>query len=149
MTSRKSRYQSGIVLLEAMIAIMIFSFGILGLLGVQANAVKIVLAAKNRADASNLVDQIVGQMWADRPNLANYAHMAVPGASPCTPGGAASANANVINWVSLVSATMPGATAMTQQITVAAGNVVTVTVCWQLPQETTPHNFSETAQING
>lgn len=136
-------------MLEVLIAILVFSFGILGLLGLEANAVRVVLAAKNRADASNLVGQIVGQMWADRANLAAYAHNATSGTSACAPSGLASTNANVISWLNQVAIAMPGATAATQQITIGSGNVVTVTVCWKLPQENVTHNFSETAQING
>lgn len=141
--------QRGVAMLEVLIAILVFSFGILGLLGLEANAVRVVLASKNRADASNLVGQMVGQMWADRANLAAYAHNATNGAAACAPTGAASTNANVISWLSQVAVAMPGATAATQQISVGAGNVVTVTVCWKLPQESVTHNFSETAQING
>lgn len=136
-------------MLEVLIAILVFSFGILGLLGLEANAVRVVLAAKNRADASNMVGQIVGLMWADRANLAAYAHNATSGTSACAPTGLASANANVVSWLDQVSTAMPGATAAMQQITIGTGNVVTVTVCWKLPQESVTHNFSETAQING
>lgn len=141
--------QRGVAMLEVLISILVFSFGILGLLGLEANAVQVVMAAKSRADASNLVGQIVGQMWADRANLAGYAHNATNGAVACAPTGAASTNANVVSWLGQVAATMPGATAATQQISIGTGNVVSVTVCWKLPQENVTHNFSETAQING
>jgi type IV pilus assembly protein PilV len=44
------------MLLEALIAILIFSFGILGLVGLQANAINLSTDAKYRADAALLAN---------------------------------------------------------------------------------------------
>ena len=68
--------QQGSVLLEALIAILIFSFGLLGLIGIQASAVGLSIDAKYRADAAYLANQIVSQMWVDRANMDTYAHHA-------------------------------------------------------------------------
>lgn len=54
--------QSGVMLLEALIAILIFSLGILGVVGMQASAVKANRDAKYRADAGLLANELVGQM---------------------------------------------------------------------------------------
>jgi hypothetical protein len=43
-----------------------------------------------RSDAAFLADQIIGQVWSDRGNIANYNHLAT--GTPCAPGGAASIN---------------------------------------------------------
>ena len=142
------RRERGIALVEAMIALIIFSFGIIGLLGVQANAVKIVLASKTRADAGNLADEIMGLMWADRQNLASYAHHP-NGNVACAPSGPASANSTVTTWLAELNTRLPGAQATLQQISVGPNNLVHVTVCWKLPQENVIHSFAETAQING
>ena len=147
-TSPTSAKQQGSVLLEGLIAILIFSMGILALVGLQAAAIKNSSDAKYRADASYLANQIIGQMWADRQNLGSYAHY--PGAGAvCQPTGAASANANVASWLTDVGSALPGATASSQQIAVGANNLVTVTVCWKTPQDNTQHNFTTTAQIQG
>ena len=67
--------QRGSMLLEALIAILLFSMGILGLMGLQAIALKNTADAKYRTEAAFLANQIIGQMWADNPaNLATYAH---------------------------------------------------------------------------
>ena len=149
------RAQQGSVLLEAFIAILLFSIGILGLVGMQAAAMKNSAEAKNRAEAAYLANQIIGQMWADNPaNLASYAHNAAAGTA-CNAGGTASTNANVTAWLGnastpgTVAGNLPGATAALQQISIGANNTVTVTVCWQKPGETTPHNYVGIAQING
>jgi type IV pilus assembly protein PilV len=57
--------QDGVMLLEAIIAILIFSFGILAIVGLQAAAIKNGGDAKYRTDASLLTNQLIGQMWAD------------------------------------------------------------------------------------
>jgi len=144
------------MLLEGLIAILIFSMGILALIGLQAIAIKNTADAKYRAEAAFLANQIIGQMWADKPgNLASYAHNPTAAGGACNFGGAASANANVTAWLGdtttpgTVAGNLPGATSAKQQIAIAAGNVVTVTVCWQGPQEAAPHNYVMVAQING
>jgi type IV pilus assembly protein PilV len=143
--------QRGSALLEALIAIVIFSMGIIALMGLQAVSIKNSIDAKYRADAAYLANQIIGQMWVDRANLDNYAHHPTAGAL-CAPTGAASTLANVTDWITQIAAALPGATDAKQQISVttplAGTRQVTVTICWQGPQETAPHNYVATAQIN-
>ena len=57
--------EKGSVLLEGLIAILIFSFGILAIVGLQANSMRITTDAKMRIDASNIANQRVGIMWTD------------------------------------------------------------------------------------
>jgi len=146
------KQQRGSTLLEALIAILIFSMGIIALMGLQAASIKNSIDAKYRADASYLANQIIGQMWVDRANLDNYAHNPTVG-TVCAPTGAASTLTKVTtDWLPQIAAALPGATSAKQQISVttplANTRQVTVTICWQGPQETTPHNFVATAQIN-
>lgn len=56
------RDQSGVMLLEAMIAILIFSLGVLGVVAMQAMAVSASRDAKYRADAALLADELLGKM---------------------------------------------------------------------------------------
>jgi len=147
--------QRGVMLLEALIGILVFSIGILALVGLQAVSVKHVSEAKYRSDAAFLANQIIAQMWADNPaNLANYAHQTTTTAT-CTFSGGASANANVTGWLGATTTSgtvlglLPGASTTKTQITVGAGNLVTVTICWQKPGEPVPHQYQAVAQING
>lgn len=143
--------QRGSMLLEGLIAILIFSVGILAIVGMQATAIKNSADAKYRADASYLANQIIGQMWADRGNLASYAHYA-GGTTPCSPTGSASTYANVSNWLNAVASAVPGTTipgTNRQQIVIGTGNTVKVTVCWKAPQDNVQHWLITNAQING
>ncbi len=56
--------QSGLVMLEGLIAILIFSMAILGVVGMQAIAIGKGTEAQHRADAAFLANQLLGQMWA-------------------------------------------------------------------------------------
>ncbi len=144
------RTQSGVMLLEALIGILIFSIGILAMVGLQSLSIKNQADAKYRADASYLANQIIGEMWTDRNNLAAYAHnpTPTPPSPTCAPTSAPSGNANVTAWTTKIAAALPGATAAIQQIIIGAGNQVTVQVCWKAPQETAYHKYLATAYIN-
>jgi len=136
------------MLLEALIGILIFSIGVLAMVGLQAMAVKNQSDAKYRADASYLTNQIISMMWVDRANLAGYAHHATGGGPGCNPTGGASGAATVANWLQDVARQLPGAVDTNQQIIIGAGNQVTVTLCWKTPEETTWHNYIMVTYIN-
>jgi type IV pilus assembly protein PilV len=55
--------QSGVMLLEALIAILVFSLGILTVIGIQAASIKLAADAKLRTQAALLANQLVGEMW--------------------------------------------------------------------------------------
>jgi type IV pilus assembly protein PilV len=131
--------QRGATLLEAMVGILIFSLGILALVGMQALAIKQVTDAKYRADASFYANQIIGEMWVNRTNLATYAY-----------AGGGSPPAALANWVTSVQNGLPGVTGAVNQPTVTvAGTTVTIRVFWQPPAATAPHNHVTIAYING
>lgn len=69
----KKKKSKGSVLLEAMIGILIFSFGIMGLSLFQA--LTIVNNTENalRAEASTYVSEIIGSMWAKPNSLPSFA----------------------------------------------------------------------------
>jgi type IV pilus assembly protein PilV len=123
----------GITLIEVLVAMTIFAFGILGMLGMQARAISELSDAKYRTDATLLSDALINDIWADRANIANYAY-AGSGAVP-TP---------VQPWLSEVRATLPNASA---NVTVNGGNQVTVTVQWQPLNATAQHQHTEIATI--
>lgn len=64
--------QEGMVILEALIAILIFSLGILALVGLQATMIKNTGASKYRLDASYIAQKRIGEMWADPGNLSTF-----------------------------------------------------------------------------
>lgn len=62
---RKLSNQSGVVLLETLIAILIFSIGILALVGIQAAMVSNTSEAKYRSDANLIVQRRIAAIWTD------------------------------------------------------------------------------------
>lgn len=149
LNSKKGK-QSGSAILEALIAILIFSVGILALVGMQAAAIGNVSDAKYRADASFFADQIIGQMWAGRAVSATASGGSVFGPDPnyaCTACVTGGGNAQTQLWAgaSGVSGALPNATA---SIAVnVASQVVTVTIGWTPPKGTT-HKHTAVAFIN-
>jgi type IV pilus assembly protein PilV len=122
----------GFALIEALIAILIFSLGALGLLGLQVSMMKATSGAKYRADAAYLANDLIGTMWTDTTNLARYRD-SCSGHNPCK------------NWVAKVANTLPqGNSVLT--IDPATG-FVGITIRWTVPDET-QHSFNTSTSIN-
>jgi len=109
----------------------------------QGLAVRLSTDARERAEASNLASQIVGQMWLNRTNLANYAY-----------AGSGTPPTELTTWVAQVEAQLPDAAANRPVITIApsamvdAGTETTVTLRWKTPSDAQIHQFIMTAYIN-
>jgi type IV pilus assembly protein PilV len=130
MIQRRSRQsQAGVMLIEALVAILIFSIGVIAVMGMQAVSIEQVSQAKYRTDASYLANQITGQMWTDLPNLATYATAGSTGR---------------VGWDAVVASTLPSGTAT---ITVV-GSLVTVTVNWRVPNESVTRKYVAVVNIN-
>ena len=70
---RTVKPQAGVMLIEALIGILIFSIGILALLGMQGTAMKNTADARYRSEAAYFASQIIGQMWVnDKEALSNW-----------------------------------------------------------------------------
>ncbi len=131
------------MILEALIAILIFSIGILAIVALQAVSIKLAGDAKYRADASLLAEELLGQMWtSDRVPanmLANY--------------GSVAAGAGYTAWLANVRAALPGTVTNPPVVVVditantATTGTTTVTVRWQAPNDGLPHSHTVTAQI--
>lgn len=149
MKTRQSqpKQQAGSMLLEGLISILLFSVGILAIVGLQAASIKMVGDAQYRSDASLLASQLVGQMWAsDRTPTTlqtNYS-------SPSGP--------TYMNWVNSVNTSLPGVsgvpanqpvvTIVPSTLTVAPSSVVTVTIYWNAPKEPVhAHKYTIVANI--
>lgn len=113
--------QQGVVLVEAMVAILIFSVGVLAVAGLQAAMVKNTSDSKFRADASFIAQQQIGQMWSHPASIGDYIGDAID-----------------------ISAQLPGGMMSVAQ----SGVQYTVTVSWQQPGEE-PHSFTTFARIVG
>jgi type IV pilus assembly protein PilV len=63
--SFRRRAQAGSFLLEALIAILVFSLGILGIVGLQARAIEHTNDAQYRSEAVFLASSLISDMWTD------------------------------------------------------------------------------------
>jgi type IV pilus assembly protein PilV len=115
--------QKGIVLLEALIAVVIFSFGLLALSGLQALMIKNTDDAKYRAEATFVAQQKLGEIWTNAKNFGSLADFIVDEPVDQLPNGSRS-------------------------VAVSSDRVVTVTVSWRLPGAE-PHKYSTNARIEG
>lgn len=115
--------QHGVVLLESLIAILIFSIGILGIIGLQAAMIKNVAQAKYRADANFIAQEMLGDMWADPTNIANHYNRVCTDMLP--------------NGICTAAPAVGG----------SVGQVV-ITITWQPPSDVV-HNFVLLATITG
>ena len=148
-----NRRMGGIMLLEALIAILIFSIGILGIIGLQASAVQQSTDAKNRAEAAYLADQLMGQMWAsDRVAGTLKAQF---DSDFCGAGGCPA----YVLWANSVKGTLPGVALGTDtkptvdiQDAGTSPGLVTISIFWRAPTDdpsipTTRHHYDIQAQI--
>lgn len=62
-SSRIHRAQRGIALLECLMALLIFSVGLLGLLGLEARVMNISVDSENRNRAAMIAGEVASQMW--------------------------------------------------------------------------------------
>ncbi len=120
--NRNKNSQSGVVLLESLIAVLLFSLGILALVGLQATMVKNTSEAKYRAEASFIAQQKLGDIWVSGTALADHQ---VDGED--------------------ISSILP---AGTRSVDISADRIVTVSVSWQLPGEEA-HTYATSARIEG
>ena len=60
---RRLRKQAGVAILEVLIAVLLFSLGILGLIGLQARAVSFSIDAEDRNRAALLANDAASLMW--------------------------------------------------------------------------------------
>ncbi len=154
------------VLVEVLIALLIFALAVLGMVGINAFAVTSQSDAQYRSEANKFAMQMINQIMLSVPrataSLTNTTDMAnavtafnhyADAGTACSGTGTASINPNVVSWVSAVQGThgLPGSvTGMQQILTNADGilNEVTVTVCWQAPGDTTVRRHVMQAVIN-
>lgn len=117
----KPRAQRGVAIIEVMVALLIFAVGVLGVVGLQAAMIRAQTATTFRGEAAYLAQQLIGDMWADRAHLAEYAT------------AAASCGAACLDWKSRIAGRLPGGSG-TVTVNAATGEV-TIEIQWTAPGE--------------
>jgi type IV pilus assembly protein PilV len=131
------RANSGVMLIEALVGILIFALGVLAIVGLQASMTKVQTSSKFRGDASYLANGLLGTMWADdiTNNLTKYTSTAACAAyGPCN------------DWNMKVAAALPGGSLTVGVPNVAYPNDVTVTINWTVPNEGA-HTYTTSASL--
>ena len=135
--------QDGVVLIEALLGILIFSIGILALIGMQSVAVKNTTDARYRTEAAYLASSILSQIRLDMANVTFYDDSNTATFAPRAA------------WRTQVEALLPGVKIATAQrvpeIDIVPGPTyvgdtdppsrVTVTIRWLQPGETEERKF--------
>ncbi len=151
---QQSKQQAGMMLLEALFGILLFSIGILAMVGLQTNATKQSAEGKHRSDASLLATQLLGQLWSTDRQFAtlngSYSSSNIVN-NACT----TACNADFNTWYNQVKSSLPGASSLPPSVTYvvvspggSASNTtrVTITIFWRSPDNVT-HNYVALAQL--
>lgn len=113
------KQQEGALLVEGMVAILIFSLGVLAIIGLQAASIRHTTDAKYRVDASFAANEALGKIWGNRKAKAALTEVDAP--VPTLPKG--------------------------KRTVAVVADEVTVTVTWQVPGEKSSHSYKTVTQI--
>ncbi|MCX7239221.1 MAG: hypothetical protein NTU86_02160 [Burkholderiales bacterium] len=132
---RRAKQQTGVMLIEVLFAILIFSIGILGIVGLYAASVRNAGDAKYRVDASLLANELIAQMWIVDRTAANWQDQFNAG------------GARYLVWKANVQATLPGDIAPV--VNAAANGAVTIQINWRAPSEpdNIAHSYVAVSQV--
>lgn len=136
--------QKGSFLLEALIAILIVAFGLLGLAGLQARALQQVDDAQFRSEAVFMTNTLIGQMWTSPMATLDADFGSVPGTGT-----------RYIEFRNWITQRLPGASGRVPDVVFTprppgTATDVTITVYWKPPGElaaSAEHRFQATATI--
>lgn len=128
----RPRPRHGFALLEALVGLLIFSFAILGLVGLQGSMTRAQSTSQYRATSASLASDLIGQMWSDTAHLSNYADANCASYDRCK------------SWADKVAAELPsGAPSVAIN-----GGAVTITVAWTVPGESAPSQYVTATSIH-
>jgi type IV pilus assembly protein PilV len=119
-----SRRHRGFTLVEALVALLALSIGLLGVAALQMSGLRSNLSAAWRSQATYLSYDIIDRMRANRDRRTEYE--CVQGAPP-TPGGVVTTD--LAAWKTNLGAALPGGDG-TVTVDPADDTMVTVTVEW-------------------
>lgn len=129
-TLRRRHAQSGLAILEVLIAVLLFSLGILGLLGLQARAVSFSIDAEDRNRAALLANDAASTMWLKKSVTLSAAELAA--------------------WQARVSATsvsgLPGGQGSVAGVT-GTTNSADITITWHRPSRDSAQDSNFTTRV--
>jgi type IV pilus assembly protein PilV len=126
---RLARVQLGMALIECLMAMLIFSFGLLGLAGLEARVMNFSVDSENRSRAAVFASEISSQMWLNgtvAPTTPEY-NALLTKVNDMSQGGLPSGTVTVA-----APAVLPPGTT----------NVRNITITWQETADATPSQLT-------
>lgn len=130
--------QRGFSLIDALVALAILSFGLVGLTRFQGRLMSQMTDSQSRSTASRLADELISMALVDPANLACYT---LPGTGSCA-NAAARAATNA--WLVRLQAALPGSPTATST---AVGTRLTVVVNWTSKADPEPRQLTATTDV--
>lgn len=107
--------QQGILLLEVLISVLIFSFALLGLVGLQARAIQFSVDAEDRNRAALLANEMISAMWLKQAS------------------GSSDLSVELAAWKEKVASPTEGGLTDGKASIVHSGGITTITIDWKTP----------------
>ena len=123
------RAARGISLIEVLVVLVLFSFGLIGMVGLQARALQTSVGAEDSARAALLANDMASRMWGARSVTLDAAVVEV--------------------WNDRVADQTQGGLPNGEGTVTVAGNVATIRVTWRAPHEpsTAGHVYQTQVQM--
>jgi type IV pilus assembly protein PilV len=125
----RCRAARGISLIEVLVVLVLFSFGLIGMVGLQARALQTSVGAEDSARAALLANDMASRMWGARSVTLDAAVVEV--------------------WNDRVADQSQGGLPNGEGTVTVAGNVATIRVTWRAPHEpsTAGHVYQTQVQM--
>ena len=145
--STTPKTDSGFTLIEVMIAMAIFAFGLLALAALQIAAIKLSSDSQYVTQANLLANEMVGMMWGTQTAslVSNYNDLAVSAAAVSVPATSTSTIVadNSSAWRDHIVSQLPGGTG---RVSVSNINQATVTLSWEGRTGRRSYSLSDTVR---
>lgn len=109
----------GFFMIEVLVAILVFSIGILGILKMQVGSIRTNTEAQYRTQATHLAEDLISKMTIDKSNLNNYI---------------SKTDADYVAWSNQVKNSLPGASTQPPEISMSvidSQNVIKIIIYWK------------------
>ena len=140
------RHDRGFTLVEALVALLVLSVGLLGIAALYVETLRASRMSLYRTQAVNFATDLADRMRANRVPANAYAC-----GSPCVAanGGNAVADADLADWMARIGTALPGGTA---NVTFVAGTATTpdsylIEVEWTEVEQANPVDFQLRVEI--
>lgn len=139
--SLPTRRARGFSLLEALVALVVLSVGMLGIAGLYLESLRSGRVTILRSQAVTLASDLADRIRANRLGAANYAHAVddepeevaacIDAVGACTP--AQMAETDKAQWAAAVATALPGGAAQVVVNAATAPDTYTITITWVEP----------------